>query len=642
MRYIEKIAEPEKFTRSKDADERLDRYLAQELADAFSAMTDYEDVIAEALRQYHAVPAQPVKHLPIENAPNTEIPLGAIATDALYAQAIAAIFNTNPIVTVRETNKEFSEHAKALQMFVNWGVENEWGLREAAEHALLDCVQLGTGAFVVPYEEGIKKTRVRRVTERGPRIRAVAPEDLIMQGGSIQDPERMPWIGIQMWMSGDELKAYGKVRSDIQDHEGTDDPRKWDIDLAKPCGTISRTREMREFYARTEANAKKRDLYRLVKVYLSFDYDDDGIDEEMIAIFDMTAQKCVWRGYSPHARRPSVKFVFQVLGHLPRGLGVMEMMQPFQAETTQSHNDRALNVKLANVRMFKTLRGAGVDEATLTAWENRVIQVDNMDDLQEMILSEIHPSAVQHEAVTMALAERRVGVTDLNAPKTGTTFGSRTPAFTANVAQQSQFNRFTPAYDAMRFGCAQAVMQCLWRYHERLLKETNDGDAALNIMSVCGPDAGQLVIDLLSRDNFTESVAVTLTASSAQTNRDADRQNMVMLVNLLKPYFESLVPMVQLAATPGTSPAVVATLVKIAEAAHEVIDRTVRTFDQIRDPGRIAVDVGADLQGAAMLALGGLGGQLQQIGAPPQPGGGAQGETGSTVEGAQQPEGGAA
>lgn len=640
MRYVEKILESETLKRNAEADARLDTYLAQELSDAFAAQHDYEEAICEALRQYHAVPEQPIKSVPIENAPNIEVPLGAIATDALYAQAISAIFNTSPIVTARAVHEEYIEHAKGLQQFIDWGVENEWGLREAAEHAILDCVQLGTGAFIVPYEEGIRKTKTRRVLERGPRIHAVAPEDLIMQGGAIQDTERMPWVGVQMWMTGAELNQYAKVKKTVEDHEGPDDPRRWDVELAKPCGTISRTREMREFYARTEENAKQRDLYRIVKVYLSFDYDNDGEDEEMIAIFDVTAQKCLWRGWTPHGRRPTVKFVFQVLGHLPRGLGVMEMLQPFQAEVTMAHNDRSLNVKLANVRIFKTRQGSGVDEATLAMWENRVVQVTSMDDLQEMILSEVHPSAVQHQAVTMALAERRVGVSDLNAPA-GQQLNSRTPAYTASVAQQTQFNRFTPAYDAIRFGCADAVKQCLWRYHERLLTEPANGPAAMNIMAVCGKELGPLVIECLEKDNFLESVAVSLTATNAQTNRDAERQNMVMLVNLLKPYYESLVPMVQLASTPGTPPAMISALTKIADAAAEMIERTVRTFDSVRDPNRIAVNVTGDLQAAAQAALGGLGGQMGQIAGPAAPNDSTQeadgGTAGRTTEGQRGP-----
>ena len=257
MRFVEKLSQPEPFKRIADGDSRLDRYLQDELTEATSAMKDYEDAIAEALRQYHAVPLQPIKSVPIENAPNTEIPLGAIATDALYAQAISAIFNTSPIVTVRETHGQWTEHAKGLQRFINWGVDAEWGLRAAAEHAILDCVGLGTGVFMIPYEEGIRKTAIRRVLERGPRIHAIAPEDLLMQGGSTQDAERMPWVGIQMWMSGDEIKLYSKVRKDAAGHEGDDDVRRWEIDLAKPCGAISRSREMREFYARTEENAKQ-------------------------------------------------------------------------------------------------------------------------------------------------------------------------------------------------------------------------------------------------------------------------------------------------------------------------------------------------------------------------------------------------
>src|SRR5258706_4186803 len=56
--------------------------------------------------------------------------------------------------------------------------------------------------------------------------------------------------------------------------------------------------------------------------------------------------------------------------------------------------------------------------------------------------------------------------------------------------------------------------------------------------------------------------------------------------------------LVTIAANPQVPPEVKTTAQKIATAAGEIIERTIRTFDQIRDPRTFIVDVGEELDSA--------------------------------------------
>lgn len=614
MRYVEALETTTKFKRSKKNDARLAKYLATEIEDALAAKMELDLAIKEALRQYNGVPKNPTRNVPIENGPNIEVTLGAIAVDALYAQALTNVWSVSPLVTCRDTsnNGVFTEDVKALQRFCDHGAAVAWGARKASEHGFFDCIQLGTGAFHVPYLRGVKKTVTRRVIERGPKILPIPLEDTICPGGAVQDPERMPWCGYRTWMSENEVEDQRLVPDDSA--------LKWDTAGMKPTGQIGEVRSHRESMGQTRSNAKLNQLYEVFHLFVSFDYDGDGEDEELRVVWDRTSKALAWVGMSKHDYRPMEIFVYQVRAHLAFGLGVMTMMRPYQEEVTEAHNDRAVNVKLANTKMYKSRIGA-VQEEIITTMAGRNIPLANPEtDLMEMKLAEVYPSAVQNQVVTMSLAERRVGVNELSAPKPSQVLGSRTPAFTAASVLQQQYTRFSPAFDNMRNGLTGAIIQCLWRYHEMLLGQGEDGEAANDIRAVLGDEDGNRVIRLLRLDNFTQCVQVELTASSASVNRDSDKQNALLLVNLLLSYYERTMNLATLASAPGVPPLVAETAKKVSDAAGEVIERTIRTFDQIRDPKRFIVDLSMMIDEAVgPVPAQGLQGIIQQFAGAMQP-----------------------
>ena len=139
------------------------------------------------------------------------------------------------------------------------------------------------------------------------------------------------------------------------------------------------------------------------------------------------------------------------------------------------------------------------------------------------------------------------------------------------------------------------------------------------------------IIAALREQDLEESIHIELTASSASINKDADRQNAVMLTNLLGQYYEKVLTLVGIASNPQTPEAVRKVAIDIATKAGEIIDRTVRTFDSIRDPATFVIeieDVVNSAQGAQQGAVQQLMAMLMQAGqqgnggAVPQPEGG--------------------
>jgi hypothetical protein len=608
-----------KLRRSAKRDAALVDWLTQEVEDAFSARRELEESWVENLRMYEGVPKVPIKNVPIENAPNIEVTIGAVAADSIFAQALELIFAINPVVTTRPTlsDPETVQDAKAMQRFLNWGSTNEFHLRQAAEQVLLDDVQLGTGVYYIPWIEAIKHTDLGRVIDIGPRLFGVPIEDFLTPGGAYADPQLMPWCAYRTWPTSGEIEERRRRR-------------KWDTSGFAATGNVSWMRTRRENLGRTHGQAgRTASLYEVLEIYCYFDYDNDGAEEDLLVIWDRTSRTIGWMGYNPYDRRPFEPMRYQLRPWLFNGLGVLEMLRPYQDEITENHNQRNLNARLANTRMWKARTGA-IPTGQMIVYENKVVELQDPNELMELKLSDVYPSSAGNEMLSIALAEKRSGVQELSSKQAAPLTSSRTPGITALSFIQQQNRRFAPAFDAMRLATAGAVTQCMYRYRERLL--AGDRLAEQNIMRVLGPEDAERVVRVLKTPGFEEAITVELTASSSSVNREAERQNALLLVNMLGQYYQQTLQLVSVAADPNTPEMVREVAAKIATSAGELMDRTIRTFDQLRDPASFILELQEDFDKLATEApvmnpiqqllgglLGGDGGGEQSGGAPGGP-----------------------
>jgi hypothetical protein len=539
---------------------------------------------------YGGVPAKKERNFPIEDAPNTEVVIGAIASDSIYAQGLDMIYAVSPLLmveAVRKKTETATEHAKDLQDFVDWLVPVV-GVKEAHDHAWLDDVQLGTGLYYVPWIEETRKTRLGgaggSLRTARPCVYPVPPEDFKVPGGKgLQriDLQTMPWFAHRFFYSKHEMNEL-------------EQEKQWDLPKQLTPAPQDSTTFRRLRLGKTDQNKKspKETLYEVWATYLLYDIDDDGYREDLLVFFDYTNKHLYLVGWNTYDVRPYEKMVYQKKPHLFWGLGVIEMLSTLEEEVTQIHNERNLNMLLANTRAFTGPPDA-VQGHTLRIWSNRYIPTMDPNGVKPIQLADVYPSSSQAEAITMSLAERRVGVNEMSTPRPSQVLGSRTPGITAISMLQQVNRRFTPAFNSMREATAAAMRQCLYRIQERLLADDKDVEKWIE-KAMGGEKAGRIIAILRDKD-FDNQYLVKLTASSTTANRDVERQNMVVLVNLLSTYYQKALELVAVAANPQTPPAVQEVAQKIAAAATEVIERTLRTFDNIADPERFLVDMNGTL-----------------------------------------------
>lgn len=562
---------------------RLGEWACQELDDAVAALSYQYDVYEEALRQYEGVPKKDIINTPVLNAPNVQVTLGAIACDSIYAQALDTILTTDPLVTVRPTTRGSQEEADALSDLIRHVAVVEARAPEAAEDGILDDVILGTGFYYIPWVEEVVRKRTYAVRSAGPRIIAMPIEDVIVPAGASGGVQDVRWLGLRFWLTEAELTDRANLR-------------QWDTEQCSPAAAGSRTRDRREMLGHTgNREERKGDIYEIVELYCSFDVNEDDIEEDLFVVVDRTSRKVLYYDYNPYESRPGAVMRYQKRAHLFYGIGVMEMIQPFQEEVTDIHNWRNLNMRLANARIWKAKTGAL--PKGFTFWENRVVYLENpQTDLVPEQMGDIYPSSAQAEAISTNLASRRVGEIEQNFSRPSALLGSRTPATTAMTAMAQVNRRFTAAFNAMRLGLSEAIKQCLYRYQERVMAD--DQDTIQHIRDICSAKNAQILLTLLKDPHFDDAYVVEMTASSSMINKAQDRNDAMLMVQITTQYYQGLMALVQLMAAPTTPPPVKMLAEKIATAAGSLVEHAIRTFDQIRDPEAFIIEMDEVISGA--------------------------------------------
>jgi hypothetical protein len=556
----------------------LANWIFNEFEDAMMFRRQFDKVVKECLRMYEGVPKLEVRDTPVENAPNIEVTIGAISADTIYAQALDLIFNISPLVTVRSKPKmkgdtQAAATAKAFQRFVDHiATSTEFGLRPAIETAVLEDVKLGTGQIYIPWVEKIKKTKSAKVLSSGPHFYAMPIEDVIVPAGSYSSIEDLPIMGLRFYYTMNDINMMARKGN-------------WQVDGIQPIFKKSDIRQVRESLGKVSEPANQRmQYYDIMRVYCNFDIDSDGIDEELLVIWNHSGRKILYVGFPQEDRKPLEKMVYQLREHMYYGLGVLQMLMPYEEKISDVHNYATLNVLLANSRMWV---GSENLSETMKIWPGKYVQTANpREDLQALQMADVYSSIWQDQMVTMQLANQRVGINDVSR---GSSIPSRTPGITAMSFIQQVSRRFVPAFDSMRLCISNAIAQAVYRYQERIM--SGDVNAEAGILQILGYEDGLLVLAALRSETFDEQVDIELTASSSTVNREAERQNAIMLTNILAQYYQRTLELITIASNPQTPPEVVSVARKIIESAGEVIDRTMRTFDQVRDPSLFLIEV---------------------------------------------------
>lgn len=583
------------------------------------------------LRQYSGIPAVAERNLPIDGAPNIEITIGALCVETIYASFIELVTQAPQLVTVIP-RKGFEDGTDAFQDFIDWGCRESFNVEQAINVGPFECVQLGTMAYYIPYVEKIRYTDTAKIIDRGPRIIPLVFEDFHLPEGSQGDIQTDPWVEMDIWVSG---------QNDLRQRARSSKWNYFDVSRVTRAADIPELTQRRYDVSRDQSNpTAEGNLYHLCYRCAEYDIDDDGINEEIEIIWDKTSGNVLDVRYPRYQVRPFEMAVYQIRNRVAWGLGVQRMCAPYEEEITVIHNERTLNMRLANSRIWKASRTIAAFLTRL--WPGKVVEVSRQDEFSGEAMADIYPSSEAGEMMTLSIVERRTGISDQGSAG-AQRIGTRTPATSTLGFMQEKNRRFTPPFRNMRNCLSAAIRQCVYRVQERV--KLKDKAAIEDVINVLGHEKGLKFLDLCERvDNLIDAYDLQITASSVSANREADRQNFVMLLNLWQAFQKQRVELKQFE-TMAPTQELKATAEAIEKSGLRLLRRIMRTFETISDVdaylGEVQEmgDMGGGLPPEAQQGLQALVGMLQQAAQRRGPEGGPEappelGNSGAQVGGA--------
>ncbi len=97
-----------------------------------------------------------------------------------------------------------------------------------------------------------------------------------------------------------------------------------------------------------------------------------------------------------HRKKPFVRLVDVLVPHEFYGIGEIEPIEDLQYELNSLRNQRMDNINILINRMWKVIRGADIDVRQLVSRPGGIIEVDDMDDVQELQMTDLSGNAIEN------------------------------------------------------------------------------------------------------------------------------------------------------------------------------------------------------------------------------------------------------
>jgi hypothetical protein len=585
-------------------------WLDQWIRDLISAQQGKMKDWADQERAYRALP-EPKKTRPYVGADTTVIPAIAMAVDPIHARLNTGIFKQDPVFQFKGLKKSVLKYIPAVSAWVDYYQKHKLKLRQVASPRILECTKLGTMIFKTVYDrqaakiitydpstwEVVPKTEVRF---DGPRVFGVSIGDLLFPP-SYQHLQDCPIVVERIRTTYSNLKvaeASGKLVNvddirNLQVNERTElESAREDVSNHKPASRLN-------------------DELVVYECWFDYDIDGDGLPEHLVATVHLDTRTLLQLRYNWyfHQRKPYTLIPYTVTNESLYGIGIGEMVKPFQDALTKWHQMATDNAYLANIRMFIVKKQSGIEEVP-RLYAGRCFFVDDpKSDFIPFSSSEIYPSTLTERQNLFGMAEKRTGVSDYLTGRESPIIGSRATATSTLALIQEGTKRVEEVLENIRVGFAEIIENCVYIWIQYGLGGLDD--------IVFGDDEiGQLLKEFFSQmspQNVNGALAIDLSATDAAGNRQALQQMQLQIIQIMMQYLEKTLSAGQAALqAEQTMPQFTAMIVDVMTAARKMFKDLLNKYD-IRNPEEYLPDLEKYLGGqsvAGQLGQGGEGGSV--------------------------------
>jgi len=524
---------------SEEQKSRLLIWLDQWLNDLDSAQQDLQSAWADQEKAYRAVTPDSVQFEPFRGASREVIPVGAMAVDPIHARLDIGIFKQDPVFTWKGLRKDILELMPSVQAFVDKYQKNYLELRRVASPRILECVKLGTMAFKTVYDRDEYKVfrynddysevvEVPQVRFAGPRVFGIHLGDLLFPP-FYETPDECPIIFERQRTTYEALKileAAGKITN---------------VESVRSQQTIGVRTAVEQ--AREDANkhALRTTFANEITVYEAwFDYAiyPGKPPSHLVATYHKDTRTLLQLrlNWYFHQRKPYTIVPYTIASDTMLGLGIMEMVKSLQDAITKWHRMAQDNAYIANIRMFIAKKNSGIEQVP-RLYAGRVFFVDEpTKDFIPFASGDIYPSTLAERQNLFGMVEKRTGVSDYLQGRESPIIGTRATATSTLALIKEGTQRVEEVLENLRQGFADIMEFCIsiWiQFGTGGIEDLIFGDDKI------ATDVKQF-FKMVSQENINGAFAVDLTVTDASTNRQAQQQMQLSLIQVMMQYLEKV------------------------------------------------------------------------------------------------------
>lgn len=499
---------------------------------------------ADEERAYRALSEMMVDG-PYENSCGDVVPAIAMAVDPIQARLSTGIFKSDPVFRLKPLRRGFVKIAPSLEKWIEYYQKYKLNLRNLLAPRLFEFAKHGTMVLKTIYDRDTYKIKSyndqwevvdKEVTRfSGPRVIGL-PLPNVLFPARYQFAQDCPIIAERLVTTMSDLlkmQASKKV-ANVKDLEGQE------------TYISNQLEQEQQLASNHQETVEQTKLYiELFEVWCAYDIDGDGIPESLVVTYHKPTQTIIQLRYNWyfHQRKPYTLIPYTVAANSLYGIGIGEMMMPFQQQLTTWHRIATDNAYLANIRMFVTQKDSGIENRP-KLFGGRVFRVDDpRKDFIPFAAADIYPSTLGQQQNLFGMAEKRTGISDYLTGRESPIIGSRATATSTLALIQEGTRRVEEVLENIRNGLAEVMQNCMSIWIQYGLDGLDDVVFADDQIT---KDIREF-FNQVHQENVDGSLAIDLAATDAANNRTAQQQIQLAIVQMMMQYLEKLVQIAQLA-----------------------------------------------------------------------------------------------
>jgi hypothetical protein len=547
-----------------------------------SRQTQIDDKAANWQRNYDAIPAQLVRTVPYYRASNFMPHLIRMHTDILGARILGILFGTHPFWMVKSLldQDEPVETFQNISQGLNYLWENDLRGFDVSDEIVNQSLQTGT-----LIEKAIWSDTTTSYMGQDGNFEEYQDERMMFVPVAFEDFWPFPITARNV--DSTEI-LFQRIRLTQRDIDDRSKDGRWDPNAAARMMKTWKVEQNADVRAQSTGINLTADVdypYSAIEAWLSWEV--AGVRRPIVVTFNPSIGgtesilRAIYNSY-PYGRKPFIDF-----RPMPRkgsffGYSSPEILEQFQEEQAQIHNQRRDANTIANIPSFKKLRNSNMPNPATNWYPGCVIEVEEMGDVEVWGFPGNYNSMVDEEQFLLSLAERTLGISpSMQGFGAGQSAGKRGIYATgATLAMLSEGNKRQDIY----------IKRARSPYH-RLGEMTamSYNQFSPRFFEDLGPK-GEAIARAFETVNRQKGLNYGLTASSASENREIDRQSLLQMAGVMANYYEKLTEAAAaLQQVPADAP-VAKVLLAVLDGAHSLADRILFAFQQ-PDRNRLLPDL---------------------------------------------------